>query len=58
MYHRNPLLIQFLYDVGYVERLGRGVRNSIETMRKYNGKEIDITSNVYRQLFGNPVIYL
>ncbi|MCG8685698.1 MAG: putative DNA binding domain-containing protein [Desulfobacterales bacterium] len=45
MYHRNPVLVQFLYDAGYVERLGRGVRNSIEMMRKYNGKEIDIASD-------------
>ena len=45
MYHCNPLLVQFLYDAGYVERLGRGVRNSIEMMRKYNGKEIDIASD-------------
>ena len=45
MYHRNPVLVQYLYDCGYVERLGRGVRNSIEMMRKYNGTEIKIETD-------------
>ncbi len=45
MYHRNPILVQFLYDAGYVERLGRGIRNSIEVMKKFNGTNIDILSD-------------
>lgn len=45
MYHRNPVLVQYLYDAGYVERLGRGVCSCVEMMRKYNGTEIDIVSD-------------
>jgi ATP-dependent DNA helicase RecG len=45
MYHRNPVLVQYLYDAGYVERLGRGVRSCVEIMRKYNGTEIDIATD-------------
>ncbi len=51
MYHRNPVIVQFLYDAGYVERLGRGVRNSVEAMKKYNGTDIEITTDDTETVF-------
>jgi len=51
MYHRNPVIVQFLYDAGFVERLGRGVRNSVEAMKKYNGSDIEITTDETETVF-------
>lgn len=38
-YHRNPVILQFLYDARYVERLGRGIPMVIEEVRKNNQPE-------------------
>lgn len=51
MYHRNPLVVQFLYDSGYVERLGRGIRNSIRKMNEFNGTDIEIISDRAETVF-------
>ena len=39
IYQRNPLLVQYLYDFRYVERLGRGIQKIIQTMHTNGNPE-------------------
>lgn len=39
IYQRNPLIVQYLYDFRYVERLGRGIQKIIQSMEKNGNPE-------------------
>ncbi|QTA81281.1 Schlafen and ATP-dependent DNA helicase domains-containing protein [Desulfonema limicola] len=39
IYQRNPLLVQYLYDFRYVERLGRGIQKIMQTMKDNGNPE-------------------
>jgi len=39
VYQRNPLLVQYLYDFRYVERIGRGITTIYAAMRESGNPE-------------------
>jgi ATP-dependent DNA helicase RecG len=44
IYQRNPLLVQYLYDFRYVERIGRGIATIFATMRENGNPEPELTA--------------
>jgi ATP-dependent DNA helicase RecG len=44
VYQRNPLLVQYLYDFRYVERIGRGIATIYAAMRESGNPEPELTA--------------
>lgn len=44
VYQRNPLLVQYLYDFRYVERIGRGIATIFATMRENGNPEPELAA--------------
>lgn len=44
VYQRNPLLVQYLYDFRYVERIGRGIATIFTAMRENGNPEPELTA--------------
>ena len=44
VYQRNPLLVQYLYDFRYVERIGRGIATIFAAMRENGNPEPELTA--------------
>jgi ATP-dependent DNA helicase RecG len=44
VYQRNPLLVQYLYDFRYVERIGRGIATIFAAMRENGNPEPDLAA--------------
>ena len=44
VYQRNPLLVQYLYDFHYVERIGRGIATLFTAMREQGNPDPELTA--------------
>lgn len=44
VYQRNPLLVQYLYDFRYVERIGRGIATMFAAMREQGHPDPELTA--------------
>lgn len=44
VYQRNPLLVQYLYDFRYVERIGRGIATLFAAMREQGHPDPELTA--------------
>lgn len=49
-FYRNPVLMSYFYDMGLIERLGRGIRLSFQEMKRHNNTEPEIVEQ------GNDVV--
>jgi len=41
-YHRNPIIMKFLYDAGFVEQLGQGIPRAIKLLEENRNPEMEI----------------